>query len=222
MKKTIKRALLLLKYKGKALRLGKRVNVTLDSDFEGHNYIGSRTGFQGSMGYGSYIGADSLVEARIGRYCSVADRVTVVSGDHPVSQFVSSHPAFYSSKGPVGLSFSPEDRFRELRYADEEARIPVVIGNDVWIGHGAVLLAGVKVGDGAVIAAGAVVTKDVEPYAVVGGVPAKTIRYRFPAEQIEKLLTLRWWERPESTLRRLALLASDPNAFIEALQREDV
>ena len=98
----------------------------------------------------------------------------------------------------------------------------MVIGNDVWIGHGAVLLAGVKVGDGAVIAAGAVVTKDVEPYAVVGGVPAKTIRYRFPAEQIEKLLTLRWWERPESTLRRLALLASDPNAFIEALQREDV
>lgn len=218
MKRFVKRALLLLNNKNKKLTIGARANVTVDSRFEGCNYIGERTGFRGSLGFGSYIGADARLDAEIGRYCSIADRVMVVNGFHPTSRFVSTHPAFYSTRNNAGVSFSKEDRFQENRFADEASRVAVGIGNDVWIGHGAVLLAGVKIGDGAVIAAGAVVTKDVEPYAIVGGVPAKPIRYRFPQEQIERLLRLRWWELPLSRLRSLEPMFSDIDAFLTALE----
>lgn len=78
----------------------------------------------------------------------------------------------------------------------------IIIGNDVWIGYEAVILAGVTVGDGAIIGARAVVTKDVPPYTIVGGVPAKTIRKRFSDDVISKLLKMKWWDWPEETIKR--------------------
>jgi hypothetical protein len=78
------------------------------------------------------------------------------------------------------------------------------IGNDVWIGGGVIVLQGTTIGDGAVIAAGAVVTRDVAPYAVVAGVPARVLKYRFSPEQVEYLLRLRWWDLPPAQLRELA------------------
>ena len=89
---------------------------------------------------------------------------------------MSIHPAFYSLSNYTGLTFSIDKQFSEYRYADAGSKADVIIGNDVWIGQGAKIIAGVTVHDGAVIAAGAIATKDVPPYAIVGGVPAKVIR----------------------------------------------
>lgn len=91
----------------------------------------------------------------------------------------------------------------------------VRIGNDVWIGANAVILPGVTVGDGAVIAAGAVVTKDVKPYSIVGGVPAKLIKYRFEPWQIELLLKLKWWDWPLEKIKENITLFQNPKKFFE-------
>lgn len=193
MKRLIKKFLVLLKNKN--VKISKGANVTVSSSFEGHNFIGSNSSFTGKMGTGSYIGSNCHISAKIGRFCSVSDNVTTVNGLHPTKDFVSTHPAFYSPTNNTGLSFTEESRFQEFAYADEKAGLAVEIGNDVWIGYGVTILAGVKIGDGAIVAAGAVVTKDVEPYAIVGGVPAKAIKYRFSEEEIEELLKLRWWDK---------------------------
>jgi carbonic anhydrase/acetyltransferase-like protein (isoleucine patch superfamily) len=95
----------------------------------------------------------------------------------------------------VGITFATEDRFSELPRT--------TIGNDVWIGARAMVLDGVTIGDGCVIAAGSVVTKNIEPYSIVGGIPAKLIRKRFSDEVIELLLTWKWWNLPVETLRQL-------------------
>ena len=115
----------------------------------------------------------------VGRYTSIAPGVRVVNENHPIDH-LSSHPFFYTA----GTN-----------------RRTTTIGNDVWIGHNAIILPGCQnIGDGAIVAAGAVVTRDVEPYAIVGGVPAKVIRYRFEPGKIERLLDSHWWERSPSKL----------------------
>jgi acetyltransferase-like isoleucine patch superfamily enzyme len=117
-------------------------------------------------------------------------------GAHPTN-WLSTHPAFYSLRRQSGVTFVQENHFDELR--------PVTIGSDVWIGARTLVLDGISVGDGAVIAAGAVVTRDVPPYAVVGGVPARPIRYRFDDAVIAELLDWRWWELPDNVLREFAV-----------------
>lgn len=193
MKTLLKMFLIRCKNKKKKVRLEKGSNVAANSIFEGNNFIGSNSTFKGELGFGSYIGKNSEVRGKVGRFTSISEKVTVVNGFHPTSGFVSTHPSFYSKDCCVGLSFCNHNKFEEFKYA--EGNYDVVIGNDVWIGYGATIIAGVKIGDGAIVAAGAVVTKDVEPYAVVGGVPAKTIKHRFPEEDIERLMKLRWWEK---------------------------
>jgi hypothetical protein len=110
---------------------------------------------------------------------------------------LSTHPAFYSAQGSVGLTFS------ERRYFEEDAR-PVTIGNDVWVGDGATIMESCHVGDGAIVAASALVVKDVPAFAIVGGVPARIIRYRFSPEVIDALLEWKWWNLPIDRLRRAA------------------
>ena len=199
MKRLIKKIFVLLKNKN--VKISKAANVTVSSSFEGNNFIGRNSSFTGKMGVGSYIGSNCHISAKIGRFCSVSDNVTTVNGLHPTKDFVSTHPAFYSPTNNTGLSFTEESRFQEFAYADEKAGLAVEIGNDVWIGYGVTILAGVKIGDGAIVAAGAVVTKDVEPYAIVGGVPAKTIKFRFSEKEIEELLKLRWWDKDMDWLK---------------------
>ena len=91
----------------------------------------------------------------------------------------------------------------------------VTIGNDVWVGANVIILPGVTIVDGAVLAAGAVVTKDVEPYAIVGGVPAKLIKYRFSREKREKLLRIKWWNLDEEKIEENIELFYDPDKFLE-------
>ncbi|MCH5247547.1 MAG: CatB-related O-acetyltransferase [Muribaculaceae bacterium] len=185
------------------LRFIKRIGIKFyystiigrSSIFEGKGVIGRKSVFNGVMGYGTYISANSKIYGKIGRFCSIAGDVTVVVGVHPIkNKFVSTSPIFYSTIGQTGEIWVSENKFEELRFAED--KFPIVIGNDVWIGYGANILSGVKINDGAVVLAGSVVTKDVPPYTIVGGVPAKVIDTRYDEETIKWLLNFKWWERP--------------------------
>lgn len=159
----------------------------------------------GFMGAFSYIGIDGSstfmvhVES-IGRFCSIAANVICGHSEHP-TDFVSANPIFvgFALKGKDVEAFHERNRVgitkagRKLSASLGERANKVRIGNDVWIGEAAFIRRGVTIGDGAVIAARAVVTRDVPPYAIVAGSPARIIRYRFEPEVVAELLRLQWW-----------------------------
>jgi len=150
------------------------------------------------LGAFSYAVSGFYFGCRIGRYCSFGEQVQIGRHPHPM-HWASTSPFFYEQykdvldhQLPRGIELNPHRDFK--RRAPPVTAKLTVIGNDVWIGHGAFILPGVHIGDGAVVAAEAVVTKNVPPYAIVAGSPAKVVRYRFPEEQIESLQTSKWWE----------------------------
>lgn len=210
------------KYKKNNVKICDNCDISADVIFEGNNYIGYNSYFRGTMGFASYIGANSKIRAKVGRYCSISNEVVVVNGFHPTKFYISTHPAFYSKKNSISLSYCDQNMFDEFRYADEKHQYDVIIGNDVWIGRNVLIIAGVTIGDGAVIATGAVVTKNVEPYAIVGGVPAKLIRYRFDKKQREKLLQLSWWNQDEVWLRQNAKKMNDISNLDELLNNKNI
>lgn len=159
------------------------------------------------MGRHSYCAGGSVINhAKIGRFCSIGNEVIIGTWLHP-THLVSTFPGFYA-KGKHTIRFRHDEEIKETA--------EITIGNDVWIGSRALVLGGITVGDGAIIGAGAVVTKNVEPYAVVAGVPARTIRKRFPQSTIDRLLALGWWDYDDEILRRNSSLFgdSDTDAFI--------
>lgn len=145
------------------------------------------------IGRYSYATRATISMTTIGRFCSIGPDLICGWGDHP-TDFVSTSPAFFSTRNQCGTSFSEKDFFDEKKY--------IYIGHDVWIGARVFIRDGVKIGNGAIVAAGAVVVKDVPDYAIVGGVPAKIIKFRFPDEIKSKLLELQWWDWPEDKLRQ--------------------
>lgn len=156
-----------------------------------------------SIGAHSYIrsGTQLSVISEIGRFCSIGSDCTLgqEKHTHPTS-WVSTHPFQYEAGE---LAYSPE-----LSWA--------TVGHDVWIGHGATVLEGVNVGTGAIIATRALVTRDVPPYALVGGNPAKIIKYRHSAETIQRLLKSEWWNLDLNYLRSLPL--NDTEKFLDAIE----
>ncbi|WP_371372110.1 CatB-related O-acetyltransferase [Sporomusa aerivorans] len=136
----------------------------------------------------TYIAENSvLVKTKVGKFCSIGQGVRCGLGNHPSETFVSSHPSFYSINKQAQIAFADDNYFKELEQ--------IIIGNDVWIGANALILGGITIEDGAIVAAGAVVTRDVPPYAVVGGIPGRIIKYRFEPEEINFLLSFRWWDK---------------------------
>lgn len=163
---------------------------------------------QVDLGDFSYVNANcNINHTKIGKFCSIGQHVKCGLGAHPARGFVSTHPIFYSTMKQCGANFVSTDKFHEIA--------PVEIGNDVWIGCCAIIRDGVKIGDGAIVAAGAVVVEDVQPYAVVGGVPAKLIRYRFDEDTINKLTLLKWWDKDINWIKDRLDLFCNINDFLE-------
>lgn len=186
------------------IRLGSAyINVSIDKTSKlYHKYSLSNV----NIGKYSYIGRNSSIDnTTIGNFCSIGPNFLCGIGIHPV-QYLSTSPCFYSTRKQCGYTFSEHDKCIES--------LPVFIGNDVFIGANVTILSGVKIGDGAVIGAGAVVTKDIPPYAIVGGVPAKVIRFRFKQEMIDALLEIKWWEWPDNKLVEVEKLFELPEEFI--------
>ena len=185
-----------------AIYLNKKYNCSIAGDalirrpcfFAGHCAVGSKTYLKKTeIGEGTYVGTyNELSSVKIGRYCCLASHIIVVNATHPIKDYVSFHPSFYSTRAQAGYTFVKETSFQEFKKVDGYS---CIIGNDVWIGENVTIIAGVRIGDGAMIAAGAVVTKDVEPYSIVGGVPAKLIRKRFDDSDIDFLLKFQWWNK---------------------------
>lgn len=146
--------------------------------------------------YTSFNKSCFIARSQMGSFCSIGARVSINPFNHPVD-WLSIHEFQYHPR-----SFDWVEEYREFDRLERDERMfeRCAVGNDVWCGHHVHIMPGVTVGDGAVIAAGAVVTKDVSPYAVVAGMPAKTIRYRFDERTIDRLLAVRWWDMELSRL----------------------
>jgi len=156
-------------------------------------YAGCQIGHQVRVGNYSYINERSIVgSGTLGRFCSIGYDCQIGMPEHPVDR-ISTSPFTYGGKSIFG---HPCD------WSDYPA--PPVIGNDVWIGSRAIVLQGTRIGDGAIIAAGAVVTRDVDPYTIAGGVPARTIRKRFEGEVIQFLSAWKWWDRIDEDPKAVA------------------
>jgi acetyltransferase-like isoleucine patch superfamily enzyme len=134
----------------------------------------------------------TVYNCKIGSFSIIGAYSRIGLGRHPLN-LISTNLIFYK-KNQISNKFYNSIVFDEF--------LPTEIGNDVWIGEGTTIIGGVKVGDGAVVAARSVVTKDVPPYAIVGGVPAKIIKYRFSEELVEKLLEVKWWNLDENTIKK--------------------
>lgn len=180
-------------------RFGKNVRI-----YENARIAATKIGDYSYVGRGSH-----LQNVTIGKFCSIGPEVRIGLGLHPVDH-ISTYPGFYSTQASGATPFT--DRTLVMEHS------PVEIGHDVWIGAGAIVMDGVRIGHGGVIGAGAVVTRDVKPYTIVAGVPARHLRDRFEREMVDFLLDFAWWDRDESFLRVNAPLFGKPTAFRNTVQ----
>ncbi|WP_346837884.1 CatB-related O-acetyltransferase [Microbulbifer sp. SAOS-129_SWC] len=164
------------------------------------NYINGSILF--SMGSFSFSRSPLPLDTKVGRYCSIGARVSVLGIDHPITRFTTSSIT-YDKQAITSLKFfedNPDLSNFQVRNTEPKNQLGVTIGNDVWIGEDVSIARGVTIGNGAILAAKALITKDVPPYSIVGGVPAKVIRYRFSNEIVEQLCQLQWWDYKVKTI----------------------
>lgn len=160
--------------------------------------IGAKSYISGKVGRYSYIGKGCELNANIGSFCSIANNVKTIDGTHPIN-YVSTSPVFYSIDKQCGTTFANYNTYKDILIS-KDGNVSVIIENDVWIGENVLLKGGITVGTGACIAMGAVVVKDVPPYCVVGGCPARILKKRFNDDDIEILIKSQWWNKDSDWL----------------------
>lgn len=185
----------LLKYLFRA-KISKLARVTHDSQISATSAVFRFAQiYRSSIGEYSYVGTNSnVVHADVGKFCSIASDVSIGMASHTLSH-ISTSPIFTECHNGTKTSWVESN----INAAETKR---CIIGNDVWIGAKVLIKDGVHIGDGAVVGAGSIVTHDVPPYAIVAGVPAKIIRYRFSPEVIATLQRLAWWNWPETLLKQ--------------------
>ena len=190
----VRKVILEYKFRDKNLKIGYLVNIS-NCQFGKFNTI-----YDGALlnnvvlGDFTYISNNSvLMNTTVGKFVCIGPEVLCGLGKHPSRNFVSIHPIFFSQLRQSQITFASAAHFEEYD--------SIEIGNDVWIGARAIIRGGVKIGDGVIVGAGAIVTRDVPAYAVVGGVPARILRYRFESAEIEFLEHIKWWDKDVRWLR---------------------
>lgn len=160
-------------------------------NFEGKNGFLDRCNFSGKvdLGYATTLGINNVLHGQIeiGKYCQIGFDVALHASNHPINFLTT-----YINKNLF------DGELKKLKISHK-----IIIGNDVWIGHNAILIGDLRVGNGAIIAAGAVVTKDVPAYSIVAGVPAKVVKFRFNDSLIKELEELKWWDKSQSELEEI-------------------
>lgn len=162
-----------------------------------------------TMGDYSYCaGYNQIYYATIGKFCSIASNVRINPGNHPTYTRIAQHHFTYRSEQ---YGFGKDDQ----EFFNWRKSSPVIIGNDVWIGHNATIMPGVRIGNGAVIGTGSIVTKDVEPYSMVVGIPVRKIKMRFSSELTKKIEQSQWWDWDHETITKRISDFRDIHLFAE-------
>lgn len=186
----------------RAVHLDFSCDTDFKTTFEGRNRIHRRVRLRRCrLGLGSYVAPDTCLEDMVvGRFSSIGNGVRQAIGMHPSRTWATTHPAFFSPSLQAGFGFADRSLFDERRMAAGPYR--VAVGNDVWIGAYSTLADGVTIGDGAIVGACSLVLRDIPPYEVWGGVPARKIRDRFDPSHRDGLLRLAWWNRDFDWIKR--------------------
>ena len=197
------------------IQFGARAILSGQVECEPPVNLDGEVSMKGVVGAYSYARLNTTLSGvrSIGRYCSIAESVTLGGGEHP-TDWLSTLPFQYGAASVSNRWSQKRDHVYALRPKQPSL---IKVGHDVWIGTKAVVLRGVTIGNGAIIGAGSVVTKDVPPYAIVAGVPARILRYRFEPELIERMQRVRWWNYTADSL--LEVRFNNPGKALDDVER---
>lgn len=211
-KQTIKH--FLLKKRFSKSKIHNNVNIDNNSTIGKNTVLFNSVSIQNTkIDNYSYIQSNSVISStNIGKFCSIASNVNIGLAEHPTN-FISTSPIFYDNTQPLPFFFSKKQEFKNI-YSTTN------IEADVWIGQSAIIKSGVNIRVGAIIGAGAVVVKDVEPYSIVGGVPAKHIKYRFDEVLKDELIQSKWWQYTDEQIIELSSYFSKPKELVSILKNK--